>query len=767
MARDGTLYAGTLNNGLLLYREGRLVRTLGAKDGLPGMSIRAITEGRDGTIYLGTGHGLARYRDGAVLNPGQGLGPDTHVLAVTVAPDGTVFFGTRLYGMFLIQPSGHFLAITLENGQAWNLVQAVYLTDDGILYFGMERGVGVYDPGARVESWTQGTDLHEDMILSLAGDSAGGVYVGTGRGAAHYMAGRWQRLSPVSDLRHFVLALHQGASGRLYAGSRRQEVMIYEHDRLVRTMGPSEGLAGMVFAIHEGPDALYAGTGEGLYKLQKGKWTQLWKGEISAIAKAPEGALYIGTSNGLILYQKGVSHRWTRREGLADDKVLSLRKGRGGSLYISTGRGLSILQDGQLRTIDHRNGLSDDHVSCVVEDETGRLFLNTRRGINVIDPATAVVQEILTHDDGLIAGESHGGTCDRDGTGRLWFGFDAGASVIHPRSSKPQREASQVRLAGLELAGQKVPLPPAGQVLPLESRQSLTVSFLVIDLVAPRRVRYRHRLAGDDPAWSETPLRSVHYSRLTPGNHTFEVQAANESGVWGTPARLRLEVTAPFYERGWFLPLVVLTLSGSGALALAYRARSLLAVERLRTAIAADLHDQIGSGLTEIAILSEMGELSRAAATARELTGRMNDVVWLVNPRRDTLHQLFLRLKDSYADLFAQEGVLFRTVDLSAFEGVHLPMNYRQNLYLIFKEALHNALRHGQCREIALDVAVRGKQLDVTLRDDGQGFDLSRVDEEGDGLANMQRRAAAIGGELLLESFPGKGTTVHFMGPLR
>jgi signal transduction histidine kinase len=94
-------------------------------------------------------------------------------------------------------------------------------------------------------------------------------------------------------------------------------------------------------------------------------------------------------------------------------------------------------------------------------------------------------------------------------------------------------------------------------------------------------------------------------------------------------------------------------------------------------------------------------------------------------------------------------------------------MNYRQNLYLIFKEALHNALRHGQCREIELDVAVRGKRLDVTLRDDGRGFDPTQVGEEGDGLANMQRRAAAIGGRLVLESVPGGGTTVRFLGPLR
>lgn len=765
MAHDGTLYAGTLEDGLLLYRGGKLVRTLRVEDGLPGNSIRAVAEGQDGTIYLGTGYGLALYRNGAVLNPGQILGPDTHIFAITVPREGNVFFGSRLFGIFMGPPLGPFRSITTESGQNWGSVRAVYVTREGTLYFGTDRGVGVYEPHTRIESWTQGTDdLHEDFILSLAGDSAGGAYVGTGRGVAHYAAGQWRRLPPVSDLRHFILALHRGASGRLYAGSRRPEVMIYDHDRLVRTLGPREGLEGWVSAIHEGSDTLYVGTASGLYGIRNGKLTRLWKGWVTAIAQAPKGALYIGTPEGLLLYRGGVS----RRAGLAGEEVLSLRQSRNGILYIATERGLSILRDGRLRTIGRRDGLRDERVSCVVEDEAGRLFLNTRRGIHVIDlAASPAVQEVLTHADGLIAARSVEGTCDRDGRGRLWFGFEGGVSAIDPRSRKLERDPPRVRLSGIELAGRKVPLPPAGQILHFEARQSLTVSFLVIDLVAPHRVRYRHRLADAGQNWNETTLRSVQYSQLAPGDHTFEVQAANESGVWGTPARLRMRVEAPFYQRGWFLPLLALALSGTGAAALAYRARHLLALERLRTTIAADLHDQIGSGLTEIAILSEMGEVSRAAATARELTARMNDVVWLINPRRDSLYQLFLRLKDSYADLFAQEGVLFHTIDLSAFEGVHLTMSYRQNLYLIFKEALHNALRHGQCREIRLDVAVRGKGLDVTLRDDGRGFDPSQVDERGDGLANMRRRAAAIGGCLILESSPGGGTTVHFQGPLR
>jgi signal transduction histidine kinase len=154
------------------------------------------------------------------------------------------------------------------------------------------------------------------------------------------------------------------------------------------------------------------------------------------------------------------------------------------------------------------------------------------------------------------------------------------------------------------------------------------------------------------------------------------------------------------------------------------------------------------------------------ADIARQLVDRMDDIVWLVNPRRDSLHELFLRLKDSYEDLFAGSGILFRTTDLRLFEGIHLPMDYRENLYLIFKEALNNSLRHSGCREIDLHVAVAHGRLEVRLADDGRGFGPA-AQKGGDGLANLRRRAESIGGVLTLTSAPGAGTEVRFSGPLR
>jgi signal transduction histidine kinase len=204
------------------------------------------------------------------------------------------------------------------------------------------------------------------------------------------------------------------------------------------------------------------------------------------------------------------------------------------------------------------------------------------------------------------------------------------------------------------------------------------------------------------------------------------------------------------------------------------RTRRLLQIERLRASIAADLHDQVGAGLTDIAILSavaarkagDLPELPRIAATARDLVDGMGDLVWLINPRWDTLDELFLRLKDSYAELFAHGGAQLEIIeDLARCAGVRLPMAWRQDLHLLFKEALRNALRHSGCRRAELSVTLRGRRLAVALRDDGRGFDPEQRHGQGEGLDSMRRRAGNLRGRLTIDSSP-EGTTVCFAGTI-
>lgn len=352
--------------------------------------------------------------------------------------------------------------------------------------------------------------------------------------------------------------------------------------------------------------------------------------------------------------------------------------------------------------------------------------------------------------------------------GLFRFRVNAGSAFIPPDPVKDRTHPEpRARLTGIRIT-EKGEKPSA------QKGSGLIFSFRGIDLGA-HSSRFRYRLTGMDTDWLETNRCSVHYKDLPPGPYRFEVKAVSGPGRWSEPTGFSLTVLDPplWRQPAFLLGLATVGLALAGSLYAAARARRLLHVERLRASIAADLHDQVGAGLTDIAILSEVAarkagdlpELDRVAATARELVDGMGDIVWLVNPRHDSLYELFLRLKDSYAELFSYAGAQLEVGDLSLFEGARLPMPYRQDLHLLFKEALRNALRHSGCRRAELSVSLNRRHLEIELRDDGQGFDPERRNGGGEGMETMRRRAERLGGHLTIDSSPG-GTAVRFAGSL-
>ena len=203
----------------------------------------------------------------------------------------------------------------------------------------------------------------------------------------------------------------------------------------------------------------------------------------------------------------------------------------------------------------------------------------------------------------------------------------------------------------------------------------------------------------------------------------------------------------------------------------------MLAIERLRSKIAADLHDDIGAGLTEISILGEViaqklsgpakplvtSELQKINATARGLIDSMSHIVWLVNPRRDSLFDLISRLSDSYKELLDSTDIQFKTQNLESLKKVHLKMEHRQHLFMIFHEAINNSVKYSKGTEILLNASLRGKQLTLQLMDNGRGFDVALA-TAGNGIQNMTERARTIGGELSIISNPDSGTEIRFEG---
>jgi signal transduction histidine kinase len=336
-------------------------------------------------------------------------------------------------------------------------------------------------------------------------------------------------------------------------------------------------------------------------------------------------------------------------------------------------------------------------------------------------------------------------------------------------------------VTGLRVAGVALPVSSLGEAsveaLALgPSENSVSVDFLGIGTSLGEELRYQYKLDGADDDWSApTPERTVTFANLAAGTYRLLVRAVDADGrASAQPAAVAFTIAAPVWQRWWFLALAG-ALAGLAAYALhRYRIARLLEVERVRTRIATDLHDDIGANLTRISVLSEVASyrsggddsLASIARISRESVESMSDIVWAVDPKHDSFRDLVRRMRE-----LADEALTVRGVDVrfSAPESdgeLRLGHELRRQLYLIFKEAVNNASRHSGCTRAEIAVGLGHGGLALEVADDGRGFDPAS-ESEGNGLVNMRRRAEAMGARLEVRSAPGEGTAVRLEVPMR
>lgn len=324
-------------------------------------------------------------------------------------------------------------------------------------------------------------------------------------------------------------------------------------------------------------------------------------------------------------------------------------------------------------------------------------------------------------------------------------------------------------------------------------QNQLQVDFVGLSFGAGDVLRYQYRLEGADADWSQLGAqRTVTYASLAPGQYRFIVRAANSDGIVSDhPATIAFVILRPVWQRWWALTLGALALGLMGHALYRYRVARLLEMANMRTRIATDLHDDIGANLTRIALLSEVAKqkdddershragsqsgvqkagsddepLVSIARIARESVASMSDIVWAINPARDSLLDLTRKMRQHADEIFTLRGIELRFNAPGAHDGLRLGVDVRRDLLLIFKEAVNNSARHSRCSSVEIDLCVEGSQLVLALVDNGGGFDTS-IESEGQGLMSMKRRAHRLKGSLEITSGGGAGTAVKLTIPL-
>jgi two-component sensor histidine kinase len=299
------------------------------------------------------------------------------------------------------------------------------------------------------------------------------------------------------------------------------------------------------------------------------------------------------------------------------------------------------------------------------------------------------------------------------------------------------------------------------------------------------KVRYDYCLEGFDKKWNKSTKRNyAAYTHLPPGKYTFKVYSINGEGVRSIqPAVFSFRILPPYWQTWWFITSIILiSLFLTSALTiLIYRIRvaQKLKVEWMRTKIATDLHDDIGTSLSSIAIFSQLAKrkikeseniteeyLDRIEKTSRHLIDAMGDIVWSINPQNDSLEDAILKMEDYAVKLFEAKGMDVHITVSSEIGDINLPIDIRRNLLLIFKEMVTNVAKHSDASNTSIEIRIdksdnKNKSLIIKVEDDGTGFNVDK-NYSGSGLKNLKSRADSIGGELSISSLPQYGTAYLF-----
>jgi two-component sensor histidine kinase len=503
------------------------------------------------------------------------------------------------------------------------------------------------------------------------------------------------------------------------------------------------------------------------------------------------GNLWLGfRDGGLARYSARYNERrftlFTAADGLPVGSVRELFIDRAGRLWIASGKGgVGRVDDpGAARprfaTVTISEGLSSNDVWCITDDRAGQLYIGTARGLDRLDPDAGRIESLAAL-YGLPQRTVTFGFRDRQDA--LWFSTNAGFARLAP-DSDATRPRPAVAISGLRFGGRAQPLPALGvrdagvfEVGP--NQNNLSVDFFAINFGGP--VQYQYKLENGASDWSApTAEHTANYPGLSPGTYRFLVRAVKADGVRSpVPAAVTFTILPPVWRRWWFLTPGALLFGALLYGAYRYRVAQLIRVERVRTRIATDLHDDIGSNLSLIAGLSrvlrdQVGErdpaagerLSVIANVSSRSVEAMSDIIWAVNPRKDNLSDLSQRMRRFASDAFTAREIEFSFSAPDLDQQTRVNAETRREVFLTFKEAVNNTVRHSACTEAGVALEIDHGKLVLRVSDNGRGFDQQSA-EYGNGVTSMKARADKLGGGLEIASAAGRGTTVTLTVPLR
>jgi signal transduction histidine kinase len=513
---------------------------------------------------------------------------------------------------------------------------------------------------------------------------------------------------------------------------------------------------------------------------------------------SPDKQLYAFTLNGFLIWQKEsiVFNKYTRdgKDALVD--VNSAQPCDSKNLWLATNNGLIKMDlNGRIsHWYTELDGLPNHYLYGLIKDHHGHLWISSNGGLSFFDPAATVFINYQP-EDGLQSREFNSGAYYLSPSGWIYFGGINGYNWFNPDSVSHEKSSTIVMLTGIRVNDQEFladTCPMALNELTFHyTENTLTFEFAAINYEKPGKSSLEYKLEGYDKGWIYAGQNNhARYPRLIPGRYLFRVRELYSNDEESPLSTLAIEIRKPF----WMLPSFLIS-AGISILVILYlivryftvmkmkRRIALLEHQReinsVRTRIASDLHDDIGSGLSKLAMMldtTRLGQTSEAELKNRleilsQKTRMMGDqlriIVWALHPQDDHLSGLISYIRLQISEFLDEHHLILDFNEVSQIPAIVVTAEFRRNVYYSIREAVHNSIKHSGGSQIRIHIGIELNQLILHIEDNGKGFDPEATHSYGQGLRIIKSRIQALGGTVSILSKPGEGTKISLQIPFR
>ena len=776
-----------------------------------------ILGARNGGLWLCTTSQVLQISSNAAPMALAGFQGDSERLRPSVLFEdfnGHLWIGTSSDGLFQLQHTNLF---KLETSQ--NRIRTVFRDREGSIWVGTDGGgLDRLFPKA-VELHGRDEGLPFETVRSLAEARNGDLWVVTQDGAlTRFPGGNWAAAESIPNwpggIAHSVVMDKQGA---MWLGTYRRGLVRWQDGNFSR-IAQQAGLANItirsLMVDHRGDLWIGLDSEPTVLRMHDGQFQSFKQPPntraVRAMAEDGSGQIWFGTLDGHLLRMEGDKNSEKISEvtaALTDPPhpIRCLSPTPDGSLWVGyAAYGVCRYKGGKVSHIGAEDGLFDGNICAMVPDAYGRMWFASDRGIfyvtlsqlnKFVDGGDTHVQSVFYgRDAGLPSLQAYYGYYPGALTmrsGDILFPTHSGIAVVHPDHVRANAVPPKALIQDVSVDGKDITLDGDAMAKLRPNHKKIEITFTAPSFIAPEQVRFRYRLAGWSDDWSDADReRTARYSRLPPGDYSFQVMACNNNGVWSDNSASLTFTVAPFFWQNWPFRILAALLflavvAGIVRHLLLRRVRFLLkrveqeaALQKERTRIAQDMHDELGARFTQISLL---GELSRKAIAEPEKAkdfldqiGRvsqvgvksLDEIVWAVNPSHDTVADL-LDYTGQYArDFLAAAGIECRLDFPDPLPENKVSGETRHSAFLIVKETLNNVVKHAQASRVEIIFSIRDNSMRWDIADNGKGFKSAPDNSLADGLRNIRHRSATLGGSAKIDSVPGQGTRVIVEIPL-